>query len=99
MIQIYGTYKCFYCRMTKELCKKYKLKYKFYDINKIDNRLKIISYKQNGKVPQNYVSIPLVFLNSKFIGGFNEFEKMLENKKYRNKSKSKKRSRKISIKK
>ena len=88
MIQIYGLYKCFYCRMAKELCEKYKLKYRFYDINKIENKLKILSYKQNGKIPKNYVSIPIIFFNYKFIGGFNE----LENKIQKNKDKSKRRA-------
>ena len=85
MIQIYGLNKCFYCRMAKELCKKYKLKYRFYDVNEIRNRLKIVSYKQNGKIPKNYVSIPIIFFNYKFIGGFSE----LENKIQQNKDKSK----------
>ena len=61
MIHIYGSYKCLYCRLSKELAKSYKLKYKFYDINEIKNRLKIISYKQDGKIPKNYVSIPCDF--------------------------------------
>lgn len=94
MIQIYGLNKCFYCRMAKELCKKHKLKYRFYDINEIENKLKIVSYKQNGKIPKNYVSIPIIFLNYRFIGGFKE----LENKILKNKDKSK-RTRKTSIKK
>ena len=85
MIHIYGSYKCFYCRMSKELCKKHKLKYRFYDVNEIENRLKIVSYKQNGKIPKNYVSIPIIFFNYKFIGGFSE----LENKIQQNKDKSK----------
>ena len=100
MIHIYGSYKCLYCRLSKKLSAVYNLDYKFYDINQIKNRLKIISLKQNGKVPKDYSNIPLIFINNKFIGGFNEFEKILESKKYKkNKSKSKKRTRKTSLKK
>lgn len=100
MIHIYGSYKCFYCRLSRELAKSYKLKFKFYDVNELKNRLQIISYKKDGKVPKNYVSIPIIFVNSKFIGGFNEFEKILETKSLRKSKKRKsKRSRKARIKK
>lgn len=71
--------------MAKELCKKYKLKYRFYDVNEIRNRLKIVSYKQNGKIPKNYVSIPIIFFNYKFIGGFSELENKIQQNKYKSK--------------
>ena len=83
MIKIFGSYKCFYCRLAKDLCDSYKINYRFYDINKLENRLKINSYKDSNMMPADYVSIPVIFFKNMFIGGFSELEKILKDKKIR----------------
>lgn len=80
MIHIYGSYKCFYCRLSKELCKSYGLKYNFFDINKIQYKVKVNNLRQKGIIPEKYNSIPIIIINNKFIGGFSQLEKILENR-------------------
>ena len=79
MIHIYGTTKCFYCRLSKDYCIKHKIRYKFYDINTIENKNKIIMFKKQKIIPIN-ISIPIIFNNGKYIGGFSELENLINSK-------------------
>lgn len=98
MIKIYGTNKCFYCRLAKELCKKNKIRYTFYDINTIENKNKLIILKKQKIIP-NKVSIPIIFKNNKYIGGFSELEKIIENISYSRSKRSKRKTRSKSLRK
>jgi len=83
MIEIYGTNTCFYCRLAKELCEKSKISYKFYDINELKNWHQINEYKNKKVIPKTHISMPVIFVKNKFIGGFAELEKILAKKSIR----------------
>lgn len=91
MIRIYGSVKCFYCRLAKELCDKNKIFYKFYDIKELQNWHQIQEYKKKNIIPKTYISMPIIFVGNKFIGGFAELEKILEKKSIRQRLRTKSR--------
>ncbi len=83
MINIYGTNRCMYCRLSKELCKQNKISYRFYDINELKHRHQINEYKKKKVIPKTHISMPVIFVKNKFIGGFAELDKILAKKSIR----------------
>ena len=62
MIRIYGSIKCFYCRLAKELCEKNKISYRFYDIKELKNRHQINEYKKTKIIPKTHISMPIILI-------------------------------------
>ena len=79
---IFFVYECPYCQRTLELLRTNKCKYKGYNINDIaggmPKLLKILN--DNAELIQfdkNHRTKPIIFLNSKFIGGYSDLVKYL----------------------
>lgn len=69
---LYGRRSCPYCRSADELIKKIKsknknVKYRFLEIENERNR-KILT--NDTVIPSNYLTVPKIKVNNKFIGGF-----------------------------
>lgn len=72
MIKIYGGVGCNYCEMAKKLCEMYKLSYEYLDVGDISP----LQWQQKiGFVPR---SIPQIFSDNTYLGGFTEFKTYVE---------------------
>ena len=74
---VFGLKSCQYCIYTINDLEKYGIPFKFYDIKEYykDFFIKIIqlSKKYNELILlQNHKTVPLIFFNSKFIGGYSD---------------------------
>lgn len=67
MITIYGKPTCVYCIKAKKLAAQYNFKFEYIDIDEPGN---MEIFKQ--KLP-DATSVPQIFWNVKYIGGYNEF--------------------------
>jgi glutaredoxin len=72
MIKIYGGENCSYCEMAKKLCEMYKLNFEYNDVGDISPLQWI---QKIGFVPR---SIPQVFADDTYLGGFTEFKTYVE---------------------
>ena len=81
---IFGLSYCSYCKKTIELLKKKKISYKYYEIDKYYN----IFFNLLNKIAEHYISLdininhrtfPVIFINKKFIGGYNELLQIFNN--------------------
>lgn len=80
-IIIFGIDSCSYCKNSIELLKKYNMPFKYINIEKyyknFFNEIKEISknLKDSEKI-QNYKSVPMIFFNSRFIGGYTDLSSL-----------------------
>lgn len=79
---IFFTYDCSYCQKALQLLRNRKVPYKGYNINRINgnmqNLLEVLDeYSYITDFNPNHRSKPIVFLNGKFIGGYNELSNIL----------------------
>lgn len=77
MIEIYGTPTCGFCRRAKLLAERYKLEYEYKDITESewDNEL---NERYDGEVK----TVPQIYWNNKYIGGYNELVNEIENTRF-----------------
>ena len=61
MIRIYGTTNCKWCKQAQAFCITKGLDYVYDDI-------------ENVVVPENWRTVPIIFVNDQFIGGFTELQ-------------------------
>jgi glutaredoxin 3 len=71
-IKIYGTEACPYCVLATKLCESKKLKYEKIDLTKNKGLQQKLS-KEN----DNYRTVPMIFIDDIFIGGYSELQKVL----------------------
>jgi glutaredoxin len=72
MIKIYGGENCSYCEMAKKLCEMYKMNFEYRDIGDIMPTQWI---QKIGFVPR---SVPQIFADDTYLGGFTEFKTYIE---------------------
>lgn len=72
MIKIYGGESCSYCEMAKKLCEMYKLNFEYYDVGDV---MPTEWIKKVGFVPR---SVPQIFADDTYLGGFTEFKTYVE---------------------
>ena len=71
-IEIYGRKKCVFCDKAKELCESYGLDYKYHELGVDFNRDKMKLLFPDAK------TYPQIKLDEKSIGGFSQFQTMIE---------------------
>lgn len=71
-IKIYTINNCIFCKLAKDLLKKNNIKYDETIINN-DNIFEELKEKTKHK------TLPQIFINEKFIGGYMELKKIIEN--------------------
>ncbi len=71
-ILIYTTQTCTYCNLAKNLLKEKKLQFKEINVETNLNILKDLIKKTNHK------TVPQIFINEKFIGGYTELREYLK---------------------
>lgn len=70
MIHIYGTSQCPFCSRAKQLASQYNLTFQYFDAYQYKDKFKTL-FPGETKVPQ-------IVWNGKHIGGYDQFEKMIE---------------------
>jgi glutaredoxin len=79
---IYGGPNCKFCRLCKVALESYDLKYTYVDIDQypkyVDHKVLYKDFASFGLIPENYKTIPLVFINGTFIGGYTALDTHLE---------------------
>ena len=73
MVTIWGKQNCSFCDRAKELCEQYELKYEYI---LVDGPEKLQELHQ--LVPEAR-TVPQIFWNGKYIGGFTDFALKIEN--------------------
>jgi len=71
MFYIYGNINCPYCILTKNLLIKNNINYQFGEIIDI--------LKFNKKINRDFTTIPIIYFNDKYIGGYTELIKYIKN--------------------
>jgi glutaredoxin 3 len=69
-IEIYGTTICPFCVASKELLKSKNIKFKYKNLDD-DPKLRDKMAKE-----LNYYTVPMIFIDKKFIGGFSDLQKI-----------------------
>lgn len=72
-VEIYTINDCIFCQLAKELLKKKNIKYNEIIITSDNNILDKLKDKTKHK------TLPQIFINNKFIGGYMELKKIIEN--------------------
>ena len=80
----FGLSYCEYCKKTIELLKKNKITYKYYQIDNYYNIFfnvlnKVLKLYPNIGIDPNHKPFPVIFIKKKFIGGYTELNKKLNN--------------------
>ena len=70
-IKILTTNDCTFCLLAKKLLENRNLKYEEIKLEKNIQMFKKI------KIKYNYHTVPIIFINEKFIGGYNELKKFI----------------------
>lgn len=70
MYILYGTNTCPYCEKAKQLLNKNNIEYKYHDIS--ENKTEILNNLAD--LTNNQRTIPVIFNNLKFIGGYTQLE-------------------------
>jgi glutaredoxin 1 len=73
MFLVFGRADCGYCIKAKQLLESQKAAYKFYDLTTVEGKTAYEPYRY--KVPAVHKTVPIVFCNSIFIGGYTELSK------------------------
>lgn len=74
MIKVYGTPTCSYCKKAKELIESYGRPYEYFSIGEDVAISEVKTY-----VPEGWRTVPIVTLNDKFVGGYEQLAELLEN--------------------
>jgi glutaredoxin len=79
---IFGTNYCIYCQESKKLLKKNKINFIFIDIHQnpklFFNLIKEFCKKNKSyQFDQNHKTIPVIFYNKNFIGGYTDLKKII----------------------
>jgi len=75
MIKIYGSKNCVWCTKAKDLCENYSIIYEYSDAEDLD-----IYEEMKNKIPhKNPITLPQIFWNNRYIGGFRNLEQEIEN--------------------
>ncbi len=69
---VIGRESCSFCRAAIDLLKLKKKSYEFHDINSINKKGELWSKK-----PKSHTTVPIIFYEGIFIGGFTELSQML----------------------
>lgn len=77
MIKIYTGVSCAYCEMAKKLCKERNLRYESHDIGDL---MPTEWIHKIGFVPR---SVPQIFADNTYLGGFTEFKTFIDTLAYR----------------
>lgn len=78
MIEIYGTSTCNWCDRARELCEQYSLPYTYKSLDdRFDGTQHITEFKE--RVPAGTKTVPQIFWNDRYLGGFNELASEIEN--------------------
>jgi len=64
---IFGKPSCPYCDRAKQLLSKYNIEYTYIDLSLDEDRLK--QFKEQG-----FRTVPIIYIDDKYIGGFNELQ-------------------------
>ena len=81
-IIFFGLSYCEYCKDTIKMLNEKKITYKYYVIDKhfnifFDILLKVSELHPNLKIINSHKTVPVIFINKKFIGGFTNLQKIL----------------------
>jgi len=77
MITIWGTSTCVWCKRAIKLCEDYKLSYAY---RLIDNQEKLAELQESlQEVAPGATTVPQIFWNGKYIGGYVELAQEIEN--------------------
>ena len=74
MVIIWGTSTCSYCKRALSLCEQYELKSKYILIDTPEKLQEL-----HNIAPGDTHTVPQIWWNNKYIGGFNEFQQEIEN--------------------
>ena len=71
---IFGIRDCIYCKKALEFLREKNISYKFYNIINYKDTFfiifkKLADYKTDYLINKNHESVPVIFVNNKFIGG------------------------------
>jgi len=77
-IIIYSTPSCPYCNMAKHLLKSLELSYRDIDVSKNPKKLEDLIKKTKMQ------TVPQIFINKKFIGGFDDLNRLKQNNELKN---------------
>ena len=72
---VVGRDTCKFCRAAIDLLKLKKEPYKFIDVNTVDKKGELWRKK-----PMTHLTVPVIFYNDTFIGGFAELSRLLHSK-------------------
>lgn len=72
-VKIYTIKECMFCQLAKQLLNNKNIKYKEIIMNGTDNTF------ENLKAKTNFLTLPQIFINETFIGGYSELKTLLEN--------------------
>lgn len=81
-IIFFGLSYCEYCKKTIELLKKHKITYKYYQIDNCYNIFftilrNVSKLYPNFEIEPNCKTVPVIFFNRKYIGGYTELKNIL----------------------
>ena len=72
---VYGAKWCGFCRRAKKLLEDKEVKFVYYDVESIGNFSKGDVQKILSPLTSNHTTIPIIFNNNEFIGGFDQLKK------------------------
>lgn len=75
-VVIYGAAYCSFCVKAKNLLVKNQVPVNWIDVEVEENRLKLLELKKI----HNYSTIPMIFVDGRFIGGFSDLVKKINDK-------------------
>jgi glutaredoxin 3 len=73
VVTIYGKDNCHWCKEAKSLAERHSLKYEYKNIGTVENRNEMFELVPDAK------TVPQVFWNNRYVGGYNEFASEIEN--------------------
>lgn len=76
--------KCHYCELAIERLRNSGEYFKAYDVNRLGGRSNVLhkfnKYKHLIKFKTGHITIPIIFLNGRFVGGYKELNNILSNR-------------------
>ncbi len=75
---IYGATYCVFCVKAKNLLKKNNVPVNWIDVENEENRLKLMTLQNT----HNYFTIPMIFIDGRFIGGFSDLVEKINSKEF-----------------
>lgn len=75
-VVIYGAAYCSFCVKAKNLLKKNSVPVNWIDVEVDEHRTKLLELQQT----HNYKTIPMIFVNGRFIGGFSDLVEKINSK-------------------